>query len=421
MTQMAKQTKQQTISNLVEVVGTFFLTFLHAQVEASNIKENKIDNIIGNLKEQREELKKLIIKNSGVLVDPTKPKAPKSAYMQFCENHREEVKAENPELKMTDHAKILGKLWEEAKSTSSKEYKKLLKNFEQEKAEYEILKKEHVSPSDDDLLEMKENKFDLKVKKAGKPKKKRPADYPKKYKTAKQMFIKAQRPEAKKKCDEYIVSYREEAGGEDWDLSRSDKIKYINSMINEKWESLSEKKKATLLKASEEDKKRYETEMKAWLEEHPEDAPAEKGKGKGKGKKRPLDLPKKNKSAYQLFQVDVRDKAKSSLEEEGMFENVEGKEKLKMVNGKLKELWTGLKASKKTKYETKAEEDKKRYETEMAEYNERHANDEEEVEEEEVEEEEAQHEEEEEAQHEEEEEARPLPTFVTKPSKKNRA
>lgn len=65
--------------------------------------------------------------------DPLMPKRPKSSFLYFCDEHRPKVRKENPEFKMADVMKTLGKLWSECKN--KEKYVKLSTNAKQE---YEI-------------------------------------------------------------------------------------------------------------------------------------------------------------------------------------------------------------------------------------------------------------------------------------------
>ena len=47
------------------------------------------------------------------LKDENAPKKPKSGYMIYCQNVRNEIKGENPDKKMIEISKILGSTWKE--------------------------------------------------------------------------------------------------------------------------------------------------------------------------------------------------------------------------------------------------------------------------------------------------------------------
>ena len=52
--------------------------------------------------------------------DPNKPKRPASAYMLWLNEHREEIKSENPSASITEIAKIGGQKWNELKDRTVK-------------------------------------------------------------------------------------------------------------------------------------------------------------------------------------------------------------------------------------------------------------------------------------------------------------
>ena len=57
--------------------------------------------------------------------DPLLPKRPKSAYAYFCSNHRPSIREENPEFKLPDVSKALGRLWGKIKKKDKQEFDKL--------------------------------------------------------------------------------------------------------------------------------------------------------------------------------------------------------------------------------------------------------------------------------------------------------
>ena len=64
--------------------------------------------------------------------DPLMPKRAKSSFLYFCDEHRPTVRKENPEFKMADVMKTLGKLWSECKNKD-----KYVKLSAKAKEEYE--------------------------------------------------------------------------------------------------------------------------------------------------------------------------------------------------------------------------------------------------------------------------------------------
>ncbi|KAG2499803.1 hypothetical protein HYH03_002099 [Edaphochlamys debaryana] len=57
--------------------------------------------------------------------DPNAPKKPCGAYMWFCKEMREAVKADNPGASVTDIGRRLGELWKEANEEEKRKFHKL--------------------------------------------------------------------------------------------------------------------------------------------------------------------------------------------------------------------------------------------------------------------------------------------------------
>jgi len=66
--------------------------------------------------------------------DPNAPKRPMGAYFLFSGDMRAKVKADNPDMKVTEIAKHIGELW---KNISEKEKEKYQKKADEAKAAYE--------------------------------------------------------------------------------------------------------------------------------------------------------------------------------------------------------------------------------------------------------------------------------------------
>lgn len=62
-----------------------------------------------------------VVPDVEVKAKPKGPKRPLSAYMLFQKANREKVKAENPEMKVTEMAKVFGRMWKEAKESGDAE------------------------------------------------------------------------------------------------------------------------------------------------------------------------------------------------------------------------------------------------------------------------------------------------------------
>ena len=57
--------------------------------------------------------------------DPNLPKRPLSSFLYFCNDYRDKVRTENPELKMGGVMKELGKIWSELEDTKKDKFIKL--------------------------------------------------------------------------------------------------------------------------------------------------------------------------------------------------------------------------------------------------------------------------------------------------------
>lgn len=66
--------------------------------------------------------------------DPNAPKRGMSAYLFFCSEHRADLAGKNPELKMTDIAKLLAQKWKE---TSDEDKKPFNEKAAADKARYQ--------------------------------------------------------------------------------------------------------------------------------------------------------------------------------------------------------------------------------------------------------------------------------------------
>lgn len=55
--------------------------------------------------------------------DPNKPKKSKTGYMLFCDKHRTELRSKNPDMKISDFSKLMGKMWSDLSDEDKKEFK----------------------------------------------------------------------------------------------------------------------------------------------------------------------------------------------------------------------------------------------------------------------------------------------------------
>ena len=80
-------------------------------------------------------------RKKGQKKDPDAPKRPPTAFFLFAKDRRPQIKAEQPEAKVTDVAKILGEEWRGLADNSKRKYQeeaaRLKEIYDQEKAKFE--------------------------------------------------------------------------------------------------------------------------------------------------------------------------------------------------------------------------------------------------------------------------------------------
>jgi hypothetical protein len=256
---MSNTSKNSNIDNLMEAVTTFVVEFLQAQES----KKGKIDVAAAVQAFQQEDQQsalaniiqeKLPKKNSKVVVqkklkDKNAPKRPASSYMFYSNAERSRVRAENPKMKLTEISKILGAGWKQLDEKGRKPYVKLA---EKDKKRYETEMKTYVRPSDEELLEQKENK---RRRSTGdgtkKTRKKKQAGAPKGAISAFLFFSKDMRQEVKERMN---------------DSTAAEVSKELGRMWKEEYKGSEEGKKWILM--AENDKKRAITEKKVWEEKN---------------------------------------------------------------------------------------------------------------------------------------------------------
>jgi len=76
--------------------------------------------------------------------DPDAPKSPRTAFMYFSQENRDDVKKDNPDISFGDIGKELGKQWRKLKAADKKKYEKMAEKdkqrYEKEKGKYEAKK-----------------------------------------------------------------------------------------------------------------------------------------------------------------------------------------------------------------------------------------------------------------------------------------
>lgn len=179
--------------------------------------------------------------------DPNAPKRPRSAYIFFCNDKRAEIKEKNPDMKMPDIARKLGEMWKGLKEKKKQPY---LDEAAKDKARYDSEMGEY-SP-------------------------KNKAKGPKRALTSYFFFCADKRAEVKETNPDMKVT----------DIARE-----LGRMWKEDFAD--EKSRTKWVKSAEKDKKRYEEEKAAWIEEHPEEAknvPKSKSGSKSKSKEDAEDI-----------------------------------------------------------------------------------------------------------------------------------
>ena len=77
------------------------------------------------------------IKKVAKVKDPNAPKKNNNIFILYCNENRDIVKTENPDMKSTEITTHLGKMWNEVKEKAGPEYKKYEKLAKKEKERYE--------------------------------------------------------------------------------------------------------------------------------------------------------------------------------------------------------------------------------------------------------------------------------------------
>jgi hypothetical protein len=144
----------------------------------------------------------------------------------------------------------------------------------------------------------------------------------------------------------FCVSKRDEIKESNPDMSAKDIIKELGTM----WRSLSDDEKTEYVNLANEDKERYEEEMKSYV---PSEDVAE-STSKGKTKRKKATGPKKGLSAYIFFCKNVRDSIKKEQPDLST----------KEITSALGKKWNSLSDKEKEPYVKLATEDKNRFEEE---------------------------------------------------------
>ncbi len=199
--------------------------------------EKKFDNLVKKevKKAEKKEVKKAEKKAEKKKKPKDAPKNARSAYILFSQDMRPDVKKEQPELDAKDVLKALGALWKNADEDVKAKYQKLA---DEDKVRFKEEMDNYV-PSED------EKEKDKKTKKGKKPK-----DAPKSARSAYIFFSQDMRPVVKEENPEM-------------------KSTEIMTELGKRWKEFKDSDDAKkYIDMAQEDKERYNEEMKAYKEKN---------------------------------------------------------------------------------------------------------------------------------------------------------
>jgi len=356
---MATISTPKNIEGLVEALKVVFTGFLQEQ-QAQAIKGKiKIDDVIQAFQADEVQTKLIdAIQNNIPKAtrksskdrkpkDPNAPKRPKSSYLFFCEDKRDDVKEDYPDLKATEITSKLGELW---KALSDSDKTKYIEQAEEAKESYKENMSSYVRPSDEELIQLAASKKGKKGKKG----EKRPKDpnAPKRPKSSYLFF-----------CEDKRVLVKE--------AEPELKATEVTSKLGQLWKALSEKQKQKYVKKAEQAKEDYNEEMKSYVRPSDEELakleaskPKRKGsKGSnGKGKSKESGAPKRPMTAFLLFSMEKREEVKADNPE------LKGTD----ISKELGRMWKDdfADTESRAKWVEQAEKEKERYKKEMESFNE---------------------------------------------------
>jgi len=318
------------VVNAMNMIVNGFLAYAEEVGESRDFDLETIQGLKNLWAEEKEkideEMKKQVAeafpKKTRAKKSKNAPKNPKSAYIFYCQDERQNVKDEMPELKAKEILKELGGRWQGTGEETRAKYQKMA---EDDKVRYAEEMKTY-DPSQDVEEE--------------KPRKKRA----KKAKNA-----------PKNASGPYIFFCKEEREAIKEEMPNLT-AKEIMTELGKRWKDIKDTKKAEKYKKmAEEDKVRYAEEMKTYVPSEEEEEKTRKPRAK-----KDKNAPKNVRSAYMFYCEKNRDAIKKKNPE------LKGKE----ITAKLAEEWKKIKdTTKANKYTKMVEEDRKRHAQEMEEYN----------------------------------------------------
>lgn len=243
----ATSTTSTNITGLMIAINQYFVSFLQALPNKRG--KVKVADVVVAFQEAQEELTKIVQTNlpktkrtrEKKLKDPEAPKRPKSSYLFFCAAKRDSVKKKNPDAKVTEISKELGKMW---RALNPKKKKKYEKKAATDKERYTREMKDYERPCDEELAKLKVNQRRGSRTKGGSKRKKRDPNAPKRFVSAYLYFCKDMRSKLKEEEPNMTPQEVSRTLGQMWKTDYGD-----------------EKKRKKWIKLSNKDKKRYEEEM----------------------------------------------------------------------------------------------------------------------------------------------------------------
>lgn len=314
---------------------------------SKKLEKKSLKEFLESLAESKDEIHELFTsKSRKSKKDPNAPKKPKSSYILFCSEKRNEIKKDNPELSATQITSRLGALWKECSEEDKKRYESLA-NEDKERYKTDM---ENYSGGES---------TSAKTKKVG----------PKRPRSAYMYFCQEKRTEVK-------------------DANPELSGKEITAELGKMWRKLSDNEKKPYMLKQNDDKKRYDTEKGTVIEEEDEDPNTENKKqsttkraepkkenpkkqeqkteskqpAKREEPKRPepkREEPKKQEQKSQCKPSQNREKGFQTFSEEQRDEVLEEHPKWnsKQVEKELRKRWEELPEDEKAAYEFESAED----------------------------------------------------------------
>ena len=136
----------------IELINKYIVDFLE------NNKNN--NDIVSNWKNKKNQQNffKILKKTNVKIKDPEKPKRGKSAFLFYCEEHREKLKKEFPLLTVKEIVSKLGNNWQDLKKNNKEEVKKYEEMSLNDRNRYKNEMKSYVPVFNRKLTSKKEKK-----------------------------------------------------------------------------------------------------------------------------------------------------------------------------------------------------------------------------------------------------------------------